>query len=100
MTPWAYIGPVVTFSVVYNLPRFFEWKTVTEVIEQPCYNLVYDNDTVDLNSNNNIGYHYEIVPNCSHKAFNVSLVPMALRLNEVYIAVSERVDFNFTINLT
>ena len=34
---WYYIVTVVTFSVIYNTPRFFEWMTTSEPIERPCY---------------------------------------------------------------
>ena len=33
---WYYIVIVVTFSVIYNTPRFFEWMTISEPIERPC----------------------------------------------------------------
>ena len=34
---WYFIVTVVTFSVVYNTPRFFEWMTYTEAVERPCF---------------------------------------------------------------
>ena len=31
-----YIIPVLVFSTVYNCPRFFEWRTHSEVAVRPC----------------------------------------------------------------
>ena len=38
---WYYIVTVVTFSVIYNTPRFFEWMTISEPIERPCLSSLY-----------------------------------------------------------
>jgi len=36
-----YIWSVVTFSVIYNTPRFFEWQTYSEAIQRPCLSELY-----------------------------------------------------------
>ena len=94
-TAYVYTAPVVLFSFLYNLPRFFEWKTVVETYEIPCY-IHYNYNSInyedqDDNNNNNLTYEYVdypmIEPNCTEVVHNVSLIPMELRKNEIYIAV-------------
>ena len=38
---WYYILSVMTFSMVYNTPRFFEWMTLSEPIERPCLSALF-----------------------------------------------------------
>jgi hypothetical protein len=42
---WYYIITVVTFSVLYNTPRFFEWMTYTEAYERPCLSSLLEQGT-------------------------------------------------------
>ena len=36
LRPVHYIVSVLVFSAVYNTPRFFEWRTLTEEDRRPC----------------------------------------------------------------
>ncbi len=40
LKPRYYIMTVITFSVLYNTPRFFEWYTYSESYERPCLSLI------------------------------------------------------------
>ena len=92
-TAYVYTVPVVLFSFLYNLPRFFEWKTVVETYEIPCYTRhpayyeAYDDDFPHQNESTYDYVDYHIEPNCTEVVRNVSLIPMELRKNEIYIAV-------------
>ena len=44
-----YIWSVVTFSVIYNTPRFFEWQTYSEAIQRPCLSELYKGETFKNN---------------------------------------------------
>ena len=44
-----YIWSVVTFSIIYNTPRFFEWQTYSEAIQRPCLSELYKGETFKNN---------------------------------------------------
>ena len=58
--PRRYIIPIVAFSICYNLPKFFELRTVLETDEEEAANSTTSNYTIE---------------------------PTAMRINEVYIKV-------------
>ncbi|XP_023341605.1 FMRFamide receptor [Eurytemora carolleeae] len=72
---WVYVLPIVVFSSVFNLPKFFELETV----ERPSYNST--NET--LHENNSLPLYM--------------VQPTDLRLNELYIS-GYIVWANFIIN--
>ncbi|TRY77947.1 hypothetical protein TCAL_09774 [Tigriopus californicus] len=95
-----FIVPVITFSILYNVPRFFEWRTVSEVVEIPCQQRIFvTNDTnlvpgeVFLATDENI-----LDSNCTDFVTNISLQARSLRKHPLYIAVYIN-WMNFIINL-
>ena len=91
-----YILPVLLFSVIYNLPRFFEWRTVTEVTEVPCYYVEPTPQSAGaladaLNASASTARALtEEELNCTQLVHNVTLIARSLRQSPIYIAVSVR----------
>ena len=73
---WYYIVTVVTFSVIYNTPRFFEWMTISEPIERPCLSSLYQQGNL---VSHHISYRSNCIPSAiiSHTFYNqpIYLIP-------------------------
>ena len=67
-----FILPVLIFSLLYNLPRFFEWRTVVEDSVKSCDYLSPE----------------PVMDNCTITVRNVTLVSLSLRKNQWYKLVS------------
>ena len=48
-----YIIPVLVFSTFYNSPRFFEWRTHSEISVRPCF------DPMDMMEGGNVDQSYD-----------------------------------------
>ena len=105
--PRHYILPVFIFSVVYNIPRFFEWEAISVDYEVSCDDRNSDNglglvngSLMDEGGNNSrtlesledvmMSEEEEEEGNCTKIVTNVTLAPRELRLHPMYIAVRRR----------
>ena len=81
--PKKYYIPIICFSVIYNIPRFFEVKTIIQYHNKPF------NDTFDINLNGSNQEFVEVGENKSNNSQHIkyTVIPTELRKDVNYYGV-------------